>query len=127
MINSTRVLLCTSLLVAAAFPVRGWAGPDLQSRLLTEPMWTLQPADGPATQVWFEETEGAVQMVRCGAIRPECRTTVGVNTNGIIVKGVDARAVRLALVSANVPIFSGSGARLFPAWVVPSSQSRTGH
>lgn len=121
----TRQILCTSLLLAAAFPAMGQANEaTVQSQLLTEPMWTLQPVDGPGATVWFEEMDGQVQMVLCKAIRPECRIHVRIAPQDLFIGGADG--LRLTLTTAGVPIFSGPAVSLFPSWVVPSSQSRTG-
>lgn len=120
--------LCLKLLVALAIPVDcGATRPDLHSQLLTEPMWTLQGADGSAAQVWFEDMDGTVQMTRCTANRPECHEKVALDADAVVIELSGAPAMRLHLVSPDPPILDGAGASLFPAWVVPGVQSRTGH
>lgn len=124
---STRTL-CLKLLVVVAVPVDCWAiGPDLHSQLLSEPMWILQTTDGAAAQVWFEERDGTVRMMRCTANRPECHEKVALDAADVVIEASGAPAMRLHLVSPDLPAFVGPAASLFPAWVVPGAQSRTGH
>ena len=92
---------------------------DPESRLLAEPMWLLQDADGAAKPVWFERREGKLHLVRCSD-SPACRRPAIVSVHGVQVQGLDAAI-------AVWPDVSPKALSLVPAWVVPASTQRHGH
>lgn len=114
-------LACGSLLALAAA-----AQPVSESRLLSEPMWTLQVEDGPPVSVWFERTGDKLEIVRCAGRAPACRSEVELGRAPAVVS--DGQAMFLTVVDARIPVLSaGPRANLFPAWVIPGRGSRVGH
>lgn len=128
-----RALICTSAITAALlFSPAGGAmaaqpAAQLEQMLLVEPQWTWQSGDGPDVAVWFEQDGDRLILRRCPAAAPDCRQPVRVTPGGLEIVASGSR-VLLRRVAATPPMFAGDrGQMLFPAWVVPTASSRTGH
>jgi hypothetical protein len=96
--------------------------PDLQRRLLSEPLWVLNGSEREV-KVWFETVAGRLRI----ACHPEnaCRMAARIDEGRLAMGGEHLAMAPGA--SAAMPMLAGQSIWLYPAWVVPTAWSRTGH